>query len=188
MPLFFLLPLIAVAGLFWNIRVFVSLRLCGSAVYVRTEYRVFYGLLPLRFEFYGEWKDPYTWKKLEKDRWHIPRFSLKKKKKTRKGKWKGMLSLRRHVRLVKLRCEGEIGCADSVVGTLLLTGFIRIALDTLACVQRIPCEIAVFPTFEGNACRLKLEGIFVLRAAHIMLAVLREKMKRKQGEEYAASH
>ncbi|MDD4075731.1 MAG: hypothetical protein PHC80_06530 [Eubacteriales bacterium] len=185
MPLFFILMILIFIGVFWDIRVSVRLQLCGGAVYVYTEYRIFYGLIPLHFEFYGEIREPYTWKKLERDRFHIPKITVKKKRK--KGAWKSVFSLRRHVRLTRLRCQGEIGCADSAVGTLMFTGLLRIAFDMLAAIWDIPCETALFPSFAGNVCRLKLEGIFVLRAAHIILALLKEKTSRR-GEEYAASH
>ncbi len=187
MPLFFILLVFLVAGLFWNIRVFVRLQLCGGAVYVYTEYRAFYGLIPIRFEFYGEIREPYTWKKLERDRWHIPRITEKKTKKRKKGAWKRMLTLRRHVRLTRLRCEGELGCANSAVETIMLTGLLRMVFDILAAVWGVPYETALSLSFAGNVCRLKLEGIFDLRAAHIMFALLKEKT-RGRGEEYAASH
>lgn len=93
----------------------------------------------------------------------------------------------RHVRLKRLWLLGELGIRDDAFWTVIFTGTLCAALQSLlvaACAdkEQSALDVRVLPDFTGDRLRLNLEGIADCPPIHIISAIMIWHLKNRKGQ------
>lgn len=94
----------------------------------------------------------------------------------------------RHVRLKRLWLLGELGIRDDAFWTVILSGALCAALQSLlvaACAEKeqTAIDVRVLPDFTKSSLRLNLEGIADCPPIHIISAIMIWHLKNRKGQK-----